>query len=288
MVLAGAGTAVILAGFVLAIIALIGSLKQGRKGGKGLAVAALGINGALLLGAAALIPALMRVARVQNAGYTVREMMAMPQVIRGSRVILNEPLGFRIEIPGEFLDNPQPQPPRMLYSFLCPDMKGNVTCINIERLGGRLRKEPLGSEFYAGIRSQLPPDARVERAPASWETHELDAFGSQFSMAGRTLCAWVVQVPLAREAIQIGVGGPAESGEDCHQLLNQLLAGLKGRSNWSLPSAGRPQGALGQPGPRASHTTESTPPVPPGTPETPVPPVPPSPDPIVPTGPQSH
>jgi hypothetical protein len=237
MVLAGAGTTVVLAGFILAIPALVGSLKQGRKGDKGLAVAGLAVNGAILLGTVALLPALVRVARVWNAGYTVREMMAMPQVIRGSRVILNEPLGFRIEVPGEFLDNPQPRPPRMLYSFLCPDMKGDVTCINIERLGGPIRQESLGSEFDAGIRSQLPPGARIERASASWKTHELDAFGSQFSMGGRALCAWVVQVPLAREAIQVGVGGPAESSEECHQLLNQLLTGLQGRSNWGSPPA---------------------------------------------------
>jgi hypothetical protein len=251
MVLGGAGMAVILAGFILAILALVGSLRQGRKGGKGLAVAGLVINGVLLLLPVILLPTLLRVARVWNTGYTVRQMMAMPQVIPGSRVILNEPLGFRIEVPGEFLDNPQPQPPRMLYSFLCPDMKGDVTCINIERLGGWIRQEPLGSEFDTGIRSQLPPDARIEHACASWKTHQLDAFGSRFSMGGRALCVWVVQVPLAREAIQIGVGGPAESGEECHQLLNQLLTGLKGRSNWDPPSARMPRATSSWSGPHA-------------------------------------
>jgi hypothetical protein len=247
MVLAGAGTAVILAGFVLALLALVGSLRQGRKGGKGLAVAGLAVNGAILLGAVALIPTLTRLARVWNAGYSVREMMDMPQVIPGSRVILNEPLGFRIEIPIEFVDNPQPPPPRMLYSFLWAGTKGTVMCINIERLGGRLRQESLGSEFCAGMRSQLPPDARIEQASVSWKTYQLDAFGSQFSVDGRALCVWAVQVPLAREAIQIGVGGPMESGEECHRLLNQLLTGLAGRSNWDPPFAPATQALSSEP-----------------------------------------
>jgi hypothetical protein len=284
MVLGGAGTAVVLAGFILAIVALAGSLKQGQKRGKGLAIAGLGINGVLLLLPVLLLPALMRVARAQNAGYTVEEMMAMPQVIPGSRVILNEPLGFRIEIPGEFVDNPQPKSPRMLYSFLYVDMKGTATCINIERLGGWIRQETVGSEFYAGLRSQLPPDAQIERAPVSWKTHQLDAFGTQFSMGGRTLCAWVVQVPLSREAIQVGVGGPVESGEECHQLLNQLLAGLEGRSNWDPSSAPMTRTMSSWSGPRVSHAAASVSPVLPAAPAVPATPAPVAAAPIVAAG----
>ncbi len=49
------------------------------------------------------------------------------------------------------------------------------------------------------------------------------------------MCVCVVQVPLAREAIQINVGGPAERDWQCEELAALLLNSLKGLSNWDLP-----------------------------------------------------
>ena len=259
IILGGVGTMVILAGLVVAIVTLVACLRQGRKGLAGLAAAGLGINGVLLLGFVILIPALGRVAHKRNAGYTLAQMQAMPRVIPGSREILNEAIGFRMEIPRGFLDNPAPAPPHVLYSFLYADPNGSRLCVNVERLGGHIAKGPLTPEFYAGLRHNIPPDAKIEQAVVSWKTHQLDAIRMQYSMGGRLICTWCVQVPLAREAIQIGVGGLADASEEYRRLLDQLLTGLAGISNWDPPSVWMASGVSLRPGPRASHAAEPAP-----------------------------
>jgi hypothetical protein len=261
ILLSGVGTALILAGFLVAIAALSASLRQGRKGSAGLAGAGVGINGLFLLGLVLLIPALSRVAQMRNAGYTLEQMQAMPRVIPDSREILNEDIGFRLEVPGDFMDNPQPLPPHVLYSFLHADANGLALCVNVERLGGQITKAPLTPEFYAGLRRSVPPDAEVEQAAVPWKTHQLDAFRVQYPMGGRLMCAWSVQVPLAKEAIQIGVGGQAGTSEEYRRLLEQLLTGLAGISNWDPPSVWIASGLSLRPGPRASQAAEPAPPV---------------------------
>lgn len=114
----GAATLFTFIGFVLAIVALAANLRHKRKGVTALAAVGLGINGLCLLGFILLIPALQRVVRMRTTGYTLDQMRAMPQAIPGSRAILNEALGFRLEIPGGFVENPQPQPERVFYAFL--------------------------------------------------------------------------------------------------------------------------------------------------------------------------
>ncbi len=260
IIFSGAATGAIVVGFILALVALVSSLRQGRKGFVGLAATSVGINGVLLLAFAMLIPAVARVARVRNWGYTLEQMQAMPRIIPGSREILNEAIGFRMEVPGDFMDNRQPLPPHVLYSFLHADANEVNLCVNIERLGGQIAKGPLTPEFYSGLRSSVPPDAQVEQAVVSWKTHQLDAFRVQYSMGGRLLCTWCVQVPLAREAIQIGVGGPPDANEDYRRLLEQLLTGLAGVSNWDPPSIRMASGLSLRPGPRASRAAESAPP----------------------------
>jgi len=160
-----------------------------------------------------------------------------PEVIPGSQAILDECLGFRMELPPNFLDNPQPQPPNMLYSFVRLESAEPVFAINVERLGGRLPQGALGSEFYAAMRRSLPPGAEIERVVLPWKGHQLDVFGVRFSMGGGAVCAWSVQVPLAKEAIQISVGGPADCSAACRELLGTVLSSVQGISNWDAPSS---------------------------------------------------
>lgn len=237
VLIGGAATAVICAGFVLAIIALVGSLQHGHKAVACVAGTGLGINGVCLLGFMMLIPALAHVARIRDAGYTLGQMESMPQVVPASRVVCNEAIGFRIEIPDGFTDNPQPQPAHMLYAFLHVGAGEPTTAINIERLGGTIRPGPVTSEFYEGLRRSLPPDAQVQQEKMPWKTHQLDVFGLEFSLSEGAVCTWSVQVPLAREAIQINVGGPMAAREECRALLRTLLTGLQGLSNWDPPAS---------------------------------------------------
>jgi hypothetical protein len=236
LIVGGAQLAAVVAGFILAIVALRGIRVHGREGIRRPAIAGLVVNGVLiLLNIAAfiiLLPALTKVARVVNAGYTRAEMEEMPRVIPDSRVVLNEAIGFRIEIPGDFLDNTETLPPDMLYSFLRTNADGTNMVINIECLRGTLSKEPLGREALAAMRGQLPPGGEVGPITVQWKTHWLTGFAVRLPMNDMQCCSYSVQVPLAREAIQINVGGPADSGQRCYELLTYVLTGLNGLSNW--------------------------------------------------------
>jgi hypothetical protein len=137
-----------------------------------------------------------------------------------------------MEVPGDFRDNPQPQAPNILYSFARLDPAEPCLVINVERLGGTLPQGPIGTEFYTALRKRLPPDAQIEQVAMPWKGHQLDVFGIHFSMEGGPVCTWIVQVPLAKEAIQISVGGSADSSTACRQSLSTVLSGVQGISNW--------------------------------------------------------
>jgi hypothetical protein len=231
----GIGIFIILAGLILGIVVLAGTRKHGRRGIMGLALAGTIVNGVLLLagraGVIRLMPAPDRVATVVKAGYTPVEMEEMPRVIPDSRVVIDGALGFRIEIPREFRDNPQPSL-QTLYSFARVDANGLSIGIHIDWLGRRLPKGPLGPDEIAIARNEFHSGSEVEHTALPWKTHQLDAFITRIHMKRSTLCQCTVQVPLARGAIQVNVTGPAELKQECRDLLAFLLTGLKGLSNW--------------------------------------------------------
>jgi hypothetical protein len=256
--LLGAAAAVVLAGFVLAVMGLVRARRRGRAETIVLAAAGLGINGfGLFLGFVGLVPVLTRAAWMRIPGYTRQEMRAMPQVIPGSHVMLNEDIGFRIEVPPEFANNREPRPPRVLYSLLRPDPKGTSLCIDIMRLGERIDRVSSRAEYYDSLHRRLPPEAQFELAQVSWKTHELAVFQVRSPMGRFDWCVWGVQVPLAREAIQVMVSGQPQSGEECQEVLAQLLTGLEGISNWDLPSVPTTRPKSLRPGPRAGHAAET-------------------------------
>jgi hypothetical protein len=257
ILIGAAAAAIMLVGFTLGIVALVRSLRRDCMGSTCLAGAALGLNGIFLH---LFVATFLVGAHARTTGYTVEQMRVMPRVIPGSREVLNEALGFRLEVPDGFLDNEQPQPSQVLYAFVHADGNEVDLCINIERLGGRVVRGPAEPEFYEGMRRWMPPDAQVDQAVVLWKTHQLDAFRMQFSTKGRLVCVWGVQVPLAREAIQVLVCGRPDASEECRRLLEQLLMGLQGISNWDPPSPRMAWGPSRWPGPRASQAAEPAPP----------------------------
>jgi len=220
---------VVLVSLILAIIALCGIRRHGKKGIKGYAMAGLILNGVIILvaigGTILLVPALRKVKETFGAGYTRAEMEAMPEVIAGSHKILDETGGFRIEIPPDFTPNPEAIPPQMVCSFIHTEEKPMV--INIVRLGGRILGSVTPQEMDA-MKSQLPEGAEIERGVARWGSSQLDAFGVRFVSDDTILYTHFVQVPLVREGIQISVTGPAHRIDDCRDVLDLLLTTLKG------------------------------------------------------------
>ena len=237
VVVGGTSTLLILAGLALGGIALRDALRGEGKGIVRGAYAGLAVNGLCLLGFVVLLPALRHVALAHSGRLTTEQMAQLPDILPESRAILDEGLGFRMEVPRDFVDNLEAQTGNMLHSFVCLGPVNPGLVINVERLGGQLARGRIDREFYAALRMTLPADAYIERATMPWKGHQLDVFGMHFSMDGREVCAWSVQVPLAKEAIQISVAGPARSNAACRKLLGMVLSGVQGISNWGEGSA---------------------------------------------------
>jgi len=222
---------ILVAGLVLALIALRGVRKYGAKGIRSPAIAGVVINGVLLLvsivGLIVLLPALSRVAALQNAGYMRAEMEAMPEVIPGSHKVLDEAIGFRLEIPGGFVANTESLPPNTMYSFMRTDADGRNFVVNVNRLGGRM-SGPMTAQDISDMQAALPAGSELQRGVLPWKTHTLEAFAMQVPVNDLIACSHFVQVPLNREAIQIAVGAPAQLTSECRHLLALLLTSLQG------------------------------------------------------------
>ena len=231
LVVGSIGVLIVVAGFLLAFVALRSVRKHGREGLRRLAIAGLAINGAVIVfsvvGTATLLPTLGKLARMQNAGYTRAEMEAMPEVIPGSHKVLNEAIGFRIEIPQEFSEAAETSQPDTLYAFVRPAMLEPGLAITIRRLGGRLLgpQPPPDMDMLQG---EFPPGSRLAVSASGWKTYSLDVVTVLLAEEETPMCLHFTVVPLCREAIQVIVAGPASRETDSRRLLSTLLASLKG------------------------------------------------------------
>ncbi len=132
-----------------------------------------------------------------------------------------------MEIPGDFVDNPQASFSDTLYSFIRSNADGTNVAVIIQRLGGRI-SGPVGPEGIAALRAQFPSFSEVERSEVSWKTYGLEVFSIRLPVNDLMVCNHFVQVPLNREAIQINVGAPVSLQSQSRELLALLLASIKG------------------------------------------------------------
>ncbi len=84
----------------------------------------------------------------------------------------------------------------------------------------------------------LPPGSKVkvEVFEAPWKDYVLDGHRVTFEVDNMVMDTYCVQVPLAREAIQINTAVPGVHSGECRELLHDVLRSLRGISNWrTLP-----------------------------------------------------
>jgi hypothetical protein len=224
----------LIVGVILSIMALAAVRKQGRKGILGHAVTGAVLNGVLITSAIFLIPALKRTPEINIPAYSEAQLRSMPNIIENSTKVIDTFIGFRLEIPKGFESNPSgSNVHNVLYSYVKfqPGGSANIS-INIGRLGGTISKEPTSPRDIEKMRKKLPKASTIEVVQKSWQGYPVEAFISRIPLGGTTLTTWSVQIPLAREAIQIHIAGPTETKEECQSILDQLLSSLKGKSNW--------------------------------------------------------
>ena len=162
-------------------------------------------------------------------------MKAMADVIPDSQKILNDALGFRTEIPKDYEKNERDsQGKDILYSYIRIREDGEVFTFNIQRLRGRIRDESIREEDIALIKNAYPPGAAVETFDTLWQDYILAGYTVSFRLGDLDITSHSIQIPLAREAIQMNVGSSSLCHQESKVLLRTLLRGLKGISNWQV------------------------------------------------------
>lgn len=231
----------IITGLVCSIMAFAGAAKYGRQG---LLFPGLGgfiLNG-LLIGAILTVFALQHsidtiqdqqqaAAPVNPMRYTLEELEAMPDVRKDGHRIINAELGFRIELPSDYIAMESAGGEvDTIYSY-AKQAYGGVIAINIDRMHGTIGPEKMPESEFQQLRQQLPAGSQVEKISVLWNTHELEGF--KMVLTGKMEGTFYsVQIPLAGEAIQINVGGSNMFAQKYPGLLKQLLASLKGKTDW--------------------------------------------------------
>lgn len=226
----------IVIGFILAVFVLCRIKIYGKKGVLGWAVAGAAVNGLLIAAFLALLPAMIKVKRhfAEVYGYTQEQMEKMPEVIPGSTKIIDNTIGFRIEIPQGF----EPflaaeSSTKTMYSYRMLQTDGSAVAVGIMRLKCKIGQVALGPEALESIRMASPEGAKISASKQRWGDYTVDVIRTEMDKQGQKVVALVVQIPLAREAIQIYIVGSLQYERQCLDLLSDLLKSLKGKSNWS-------------------------------------------------------
>ncbi|MBN2019545.1 MAG: hypothetical protein JW749_04905 [Sedimentisphaerales bacterium] len=176
---------------------------------------------------------------------TMLQLNSIPQVFEDSITIFNPKFGFRLELPRGFVDNPDSTSAgKAINSFVRYDNEGKPNIIiNIERLRRIMaprKGKPSVDEvekFKLAIQKTWPYAVVDKVEEEQWKTHTLDAFMLEAPDKGKMISMWIVQVPLADEAIQIQVGGPFDGQAQYLKVLRQILKSLQGVSNWDQSDA---------------------------------------------------
>jgi len=227
-----------LIGLIMAVIALIGMRKHGRKGILVLALIGLLINSLAFIGLFSLIPVLKRV-KAAAVGYSESQLQAMPDVFPGSIKIIDKTRGFRFELPSGFRQfDPNTPASFNIYSYVMVNKDGSNVTVMVQRLNGLLKNKKFNKQQASdSLSKNLPPGSHVEFSEETWQSHTLNCFCTEIPLSTGNAVVWAVQVPLAQEAIQINIGCQASGKISARMFLKQILQSLKGKSNWDSPPA---------------------------------------------------
>jgi hypothetical protein len=151
--------------------------------------------------------------------------------------IVDEQRGFSFEVPVGFEPAPQLVDPGsgLVYAFINGDPTDDLPdlVLMVEMLGGTIGREPMTADhFPEGFQGRI---VRKE-----WRGFTVDGIEFIQTQNGVDLHTVAVQIPIEREAIQIIGGGVVERSAEINQAVDQLLASLRGESNWLrsvVPSA---------------------------------------------------
>ena len=146
---------------------------------------------------------------------------------------------FSFSLPGGYEDFPQGRgAPNLLYSYARGKPgDSSYAVLRMESLGGSISREGViretveraAKESVAGTGITI---SRFDYRKTRWKSFDLDLVVTSAAHEGRELVILGTQVPLAKDALQINLLGPAADEPRLLADLEELLGSFEGKSNW--------------------------------------------------------
>jgi hypothetical protein len=220
------GGAFVITGLLAGIIALFGIPKYGRKGL--LAPALTGIILWLALIGIAIPPFLVaRKMALQRKSLSEQFQKTPPTHLPDALRVQDAELGYSFDLPAGFQalsDAQRPKEFRAAYIKRASD--GTSSIVLVKALGGLI------SPFKRMTAQSLPPEKHLTLAPFTWRGMAVDGVRLPEKTVQGEFITFNVQIPIQKQAIQIGFGGAASQEAQSHALAEQVLATLDAPVNW--------------------------------------------------------
>ena len=167
------------------------------------------------------------------ARLTIVVWLMLCSALVAGETIVDDQRGFTLTLPDGFVSYPDllGAKPEIVHCFILGDLnddEADVVLI-IELMGGLIGRERLSQ-------GDLPPGFQGRLFTTRWNAFEVDALEIPEQLGELQLITYNVQIPLKPSAIQVKLMGPADREAELKALLAEVLAGLKGESNWSDPA----------------------------------------------------
>lgn len=145
--------------------------------------------------------------------------------------------GLLLDVPAGYQDAPNP-PPRAIHAWSRGDVGApDYSAIVLQGLGGTIGREPLDRAVVERSTRDSIGNAGVtvtgfDYGTVRWRSFDLELVTTRVTAEGQNSALFAVQVPLAPEAVQVMLSGPASGEARMRADLAHVLDSLHGRSNW--------------------------------------------------------
>ncbi|MDB4928158.1 MAG: hypothetical protein JWM10_642 [Myxococcaceae bacterium] len=145
--------------------------------------------------------------------------------------------GLSLDVPDGYHDIPNPSP-QALHAWARGEAGApGYTAIVLQGVGGTIGREPLDRATVersarASVAGSGLTITGFEYGTARWQSFDLEVVATRVTGGDQDSVMVAVQIPLAPEAAQLMLSGPATSETRMRADLAQVLGSLRGRSNW--------------------------------------------------------
>ncbi len=148
--------------------------------------------------------------------------------LRAGERVTDARLNFRMSIPDGFVPEPDKVQGTTLYVFRRPPGAGERggIVIAVSRMGGVMSREPVD------MREVVAQNPRASALAEKWKAFDIEVVRAPQEIGGMRTVAFVAQVPLTPEAIQVVVSGEESREEEVRGVLRSVLRDLDGQTNW--------------------------------------------------------